>query len=101
MTAQQRVALRGLGPRVGARAPGEVKNYATSVRVAVADDAVLLREGLVRILAEDGLEVVGAVGDVDGLLDGIQRTGPDLVIGDPWPRDAWATRVGGWRSMTS
>ncbi len=52
------------------------------MRVAVADDAVLLREGLIRILAEDGFEVAGAVGDVDGLLECIQRTGPDLVIVD-------------------
>ncbi len=52
------------------------------MRVAVADDAVLLREGLVRILAEDGFEVVGAVGDVDGLLDCIQHARPDLAIVD-------------------
>jgi len=38
------------------------------MRVVVADDAVLLREGLVRILTEDGYQVVAAVG-----------TGPDLV----------------------
>ena len=33
------------------------------LRVVVADDAVLLREGLVRLLAEDGHHVVAAVGD--------------------------------------
>jgi DNA-binding NarL/FixJ family response regulator len=52
------------------------------VRVAVADDAVLLRAGLGRILAEDGFDVVGAVGDVDGLLECIERTRPDLAIVD-------------------
>ncbi|HWG72461.1 MAG TPA: response regulator transcription factor [Acidimicrobiales bacterium] len=48
----------------------------------MADDAVLLREGLVRILAEDDLEVVGAVGDVDALLACVDHTRPDLAIID-------------------
>jgi DNA-binding NarL/FixJ family response regulator len=52
------------------------------MRIAVADDAVLLREGLVRILAEDDLEVVGAVGDVDALLACVDHTRPDLAIID-------------------
>lgn len=52
------------------------------MRVAVADDAVLLRAGLGRILAEDGFDVVGAVGDVDSLLDCIEQTRPDLAIVD-------------------
>ena len=38
------------------------------MRVALADDAVLLREGLARLLTEAGFEVVGLAGDGDQLL---------------------------------
>jgi DNA-binding NarL/FixJ family response regulator len=38
------------------------------VRVVIADDSVLLREGAVRILEEAGIEVVGQAGDADDLL---------------------------------
>jgi DNA-binding NarL/FixJ family response regulator len=50
---------------------------ASSVRVAVADDSVLLREGLVRVLVEAGCEVVGSFGDGDALLAAL----PDLDVG--------------------
>jgi DNA-binding NarL/FixJ family response regulator len=52
------------------------------VRVAVADDAVLLREGLARLLAEAGFEVVGLAGDGDDLLALVERTRPDVAIVD-------------------
>jgi len=57
------------------------------VRVAVAEDSVLLREGLVRVLGEAGHEVVGAFGDADELLDALDRpaddgTAPELVVLD-------------------
>jgi len=39
----------------------------------VADDAVLLREGLVRLLAEDGHQVVAAVGDGPPFVSGFDR----------------------------
>jgi len=54
----------------------------SSLRVAVADDSVLLREGLVRVLEEAGFEVVGAFGDGDGLLAELERLAPDLVVLD-------------------
>lgn len=50
--------------------------------VAVADDSVLLREGLVRVLEEAGVEVVGSFGDADSLLDALDAGQPDLVILD-------------------
>ena len=50
---------------------------ASSVRVAVADDSVLLREGLVRVLVEAGCEVVGSYGDGEALLAAL----PDLDVG--------------------
>lgn len=52
------------------------------VRVAVADDSVLLREGLVRVLGEAGHDVVGAYGDGADLLDAVAQLAPDLVILD-------------------
>jgi DNA-binding NarL/FixJ family response regulator len=52
------------------------------VRVAVADDAVLLREGLARLLREAGFEVVGLAADADGLLELVERTRPDVAIVD-------------------
>jgi len=52
------------------------------VRVAVADDAVLLREGLARLLREAGFDVVGLAADADGLLELVERTRPDVAIVD-------------------
>jgi DNA-binding NarL/FixJ family response regulator len=52
------------------------------VRVVIADDAVLLREGLTRLLGEAGHEVVATVDDGDGLVDAVERHRPDLSIVD-------------------
>ena len=54
----------------------------SSLRVVVADDSVLLREGLVRVLVEAGFDVVGSYGDAVGLLDELERLAPDLVVLD-------------------
>ena len=48
----------------------------------VADDSVLLREGLVRVLAEAGHEVVAAVGDADQLLAAAPEHSPELAVLD-------------------
>lgn len=53
-----------------------------ALRVAVADDSVLLREGLVRVLQEAGVEVVGAFGDADALLAAVPTLAPDAVVLD-------------------
>lgn len=53
-----------------------------ALRVAVADDSVLLREGLVRVLQEAGIEVVGAFGDADALLAAVPALAPDAVVLD-------------------
>jgi DNA-binding NarL/FixJ family response regulator len=53
-----------------------------SMRVVIADDAVLLREGLVRLLTEQGHEVVAAVGDGDSLVTAIEQHKPDISIVD-------------------
>ena len=52
------------------------------MRVVVADDAVILREGLARLLTETGFEVVGLAGDADELLDQVAAHSPDVAIVD-------------------
>jgi DNA-binding NarL/FixJ family response regulator len=52
------------------------------MRVAIVDDHVLLREGLARLLAEAGMEVVASEGDIDGFLRATERSHPDVAIID-------------------
>jgi DNA-binding NarL/FixJ family response regulator len=55
---------------------------ARALRVVVADDSVLLREGLVRVLDEAGFDVVAGYGDGDSMLAELESLAPDLVILD-------------------
>jgi DNA-binding NarL/FixJ family response regulator len=52
------------------------------VRVAIADDAVLLREGIARLLGDAGFEVVATYGDAEALLDGLETTPVDVCVLD-------------------
>ena len=52
------------------------------VRVVLAEDSVLLREGLVRLLAEAGADVVEAVGDGDSLVRSVVEHKPDVAVVD-------------------
>jgi DNA-binding NarL/FixJ family response regulator len=52
------------------------------LRVVVADDAVLLREGLVRLLEENGHEVLAAVGDGPSLVSAVEEHRPDVSVID-------------------
>jgi DNA-binding NarL/FixJ family response regulator len=52
------------------------------MRVVVADDSVLLREGVVRLLEEAGLEVVGQAGDAEELLRKVRAHKPDVAVVD-------------------
>ena len=52
------------------------------MRVVIADDEVLLREGLERLLTEAGFEVVGKVGTADELRRKVELTRPDVAIVD-------------------
>ena len=52
------------------------------IRVAIAEDSVLVREGLVRLLAEAGFEVTAAAADPQGLLRAIDADRPDVVVLD-------------------
>lgn len=73
------------------------------MRVVVADDAVLIREGLVRLLEEFGCEVVATVGDGDALVAAVAEHRPDVSVVDvrmppsftdegcapPWRHGGW------------
>ncbi|MEU6712077.1 response regulator [Nonomuraea purpurea] len=52
------------------------------MRVILADDSVLLREGLTRLLDDAGHEVVAAVGDAPALLEAVARDRPDVAVID-------------------
>ncbi|GLW12562.1 DNA-binding response regulator [Microtetraspora sp. NBRC 13810] len=52
------------------------------MRVMLADDSTLLREGLVRLLAEEGHEVTAAVGDAAALLAAVEAAPPDVAVVD-------------------
>jgi DNA-binding NarL/FixJ family response regulator len=52
------------------------------MRVALADDAILFREGLARILTEAGFEVVGQVGTAEGLLALVREASPQVAVVD-------------------
>jgi serine/threonine-protein kinase len=52
------------------------------VRVVIADDAPLIREGAARLLAENGVEVVDQVGDADALLTRVRDLRPDVALVD-------------------
>jgi DNA-binding NarL/FixJ family response regulator len=52
------------------------------VRVVVADDSVLLREGIVRLLEESGFDVVGQAGDAEDLVRKVAAHKPDVAVVD-------------------
>lgn len=54
----------------------------TPIRIAIAEDSVLLREGLTRLLVDAGLSVIGAVGTPGELLKLVDEVEPDVVIVD-------------------
>jgi DNA-binding NarL/FixJ family response regulator len=61
------------GPEISSRDP---------LRVVIAEDSGLLREGLARLLADAGLEVIARVGDGPGLIAAAEKHNPDLAVVD-------------------
>lgn len=55
---------------------------APALRLVLAEDSLLLREGLVRLFAEAGYDTVAAYGDADGLLAELDETRPELAVLD-------------------
>ena len=53
-----------------------------ALRVVLADDSVLLREGLARLLIEAGFDVVGQCGTAEDLLTMVRATRPDVAVVD-------------------
>ena len=53
-----------------------------ALRVVLAEDSVLLREGLLRLLADAGFKVVEACGDAESFLRAVSAHRPDLVVVD-------------------
>jgi len=52
------------------------------MRVVIAEDSTLVREGLTRLLAESGIEVAAAVGDAESFLRAVDAQQPDAVVVD-------------------
>lgn len=52
------------------------------MRVVIAEDAVMLREGLIRLLADEDIETVATSGDGEGLVANVEKYRPDLAIVD-------------------
>src|SRR3954463_15664302 len=63
------------------RQPGD-GSAVSGLRVVLAEDDVLLREGLASLLERSGVQVVGQAGDADMLIALVEATFPDLVIVD-------------------
>ncbi len=57
-------------------------NVNQRLRAVVADDSVLLRDGVVRLLGDADIDVVAAVGDGDALVDAVVEHEPDLALID-------------------
>jgi DNA-binding NarL/FixJ family response regulator len=55
---------------------------AAGMRIAIAEDSVLLREGLVRLLADEGHQVTAAEGDPERFLRAVAADAPDVVVVD-------------------
>ena len=52
------------------------------IRVVIAEDSVLLREGIARLLEESGFEVAGQAGDAEDLLRKVGAHKPDVAVVD-------------------
>jgi DNA-binding NarL/FixJ family response regulator len=62
--------------------PPPVAGHNGTLRIAIAEDSVLLRVGLTRLLADEGHEVVAAAGDPETFLREVAKTTPDVCVVD-------------------
>lgn len=60
----------------------EASELGGGLRVVLADDSMLLREGIARLLKESGFDVVGQSGDAEDLIRKVAETSPDVVVAD-------------------
>jgi DNA-binding NarL/FixJ family response regulator len=76
------------------------------VRIVIAEDMALLRQGLTRLLTDAGFDVAGGAVDADELLEIVARSEPDAALIDIkiWPRatpttpsaTSWSSPAGPW-----
>ncbi|GHC91069.1 DNA-binding response regulator [Nocardiopsis terrae] len=52
------------------------------MRIVIAEDDALLREGMAALLRDEGFEIVAAVGEADALVEAVAEHGPDLAVID-------------------
>ena len=78
--ASERAGGDATGAMMGTRK--DSTRVSEDTRVVLADDDVLLREGLSSLLARRGFDVVGQSGDATGLLERVRSEQPDLAIVD-------------------
>lgn len=77
------LSLKGLpGPLRANEVLWDPAPEAVKPRIAVADDSVLLREGIVRVLTANGFDVVAEAGDAETLMSAIAADPPDAVVLD-------------------
>ena len=81
-------AARGLGqfcaklPSIEVKPPDQDRSEEAHIRVVLADDSVLLREGIARLLEDSGFEIVGQSGTAEDLLLKVRSYSPDVAIVD-------------------
>ncbi len=73
------VKVLGTDDPIGKLAASKV---GTAMRVVLADDSVLLREGIARLLTDSGFKVVAQVGDAEQLLRAVKADPPDIAVVD-------------------
>jgi DNA-binding NarL/FixJ family response regulator/class 3 adenylate cyclase len=77
------ILLKGLAEPIGATEVVWAPLPETApIRVIVADDAALIRSGLVRLLSESGFEVIAEAADYQSLIAAVDGARPDLVVTD-------------------
>ena len=72
----------GLRTPPGRRRHSGMPERERAQRVAIADDDVLLRQGLAALLREGGYDVIGQASDADGLIELVRNERPDIAIVD-------------------
>jgi DNA-binding NarL/FixJ family response regulator len=69
-------------PTVDTESSTRERDETTRIRVVLADDSVLLREGIARLLEDSGFEIVGQSGTAENLLLKVRSYKPDIAIID-------------------
>ena len=69
-------------PHRGHRRPAALAMTAEALRVAIAEDSAILRDGLVQLLVDRGFAITGAVGDPTALRSSVAQNPPDVAVID-------------------